>query len=150
MEEKNNEEIKKVDKVEKKEIKKKKIILKNTKGEDVPQQDYFFSKEGKETAHENFNSKMQCGMPVNREELIEVFNKIFKPELNFLFYKVQDKELYTVIVPLKHSRLIGEFNDSPEGAFEVHAMSFISEGSTTTENMKAKLTKVASTIKIVD
>ena len=79
---------------------KNKIILKNTRGEDVRQQDYFYSKEGKETAHSNFNSKNMCGLPVDREELLTVFDKIFKPEDNFLFYKTQDKEVFLIIVPL--------------------------------------------------
>lgn len=134
--------------VKKEKVIKKKIILKNTKGEDMDQKDYFYSKKGEETAHPNFNTKNQCGMPVDREDLIEVFDKVFKPSDNFLFYKVQDKELYVVIVPLKYTKIIGEFNDSAEGSFEAHAMSFISEGSTNIENMKAKLIKVASTIKI--
>ena len=127
---------------------KKNIVLKNTRGEEMKEQDYFFSKEGKDTAHKDFNKI--CGMPVEREELVELFDKIFNPEDNFLFYKAQDKEVYIIIVPLKYSNIIGEFNDSQEGEFQKHAMSFISEGSTNVDNMKTKLLKVKSTIKIVD
>jgi len=133
---------------EKKVVKKeKKIILKNTRDEDVSQKDYFYSKDGKDTAHEKFN--LMCGLPVDREELLTVFDKIFKPEDNFLFYKVKDKEVYIVIVPLKYASTVGDSNESMEGDFQKHAISFIAEGSVSVDSMKMKLQKVANTIKIV-
>jgi len=131
---------------------KKKIVLKNTLGEDVKQEDYFFPGEIKkpgeekgkfttETAPVYFNKTF--GFPVDREDLIEVFHQVFKPEKGYLFYKARDKELYLIIVPLKYARTIGKANESQPGDFQKHALSFINEGSVNSDSLRMKLTKVA-------
>ncbi len=137
------------DKKKKEEEKKKKIkiVLKNTLGDDVNQTDYFFSLDEKDTAPSYFHEV--CGYPVDREELITVFNKVFKPKDGILFYKAKDKEVYLVIVPLKHSSVVGFSHNSIEGDFQKHAISFITEGSVNLDTLRNKLTRVASTIKIV-
>lgn len=123
--------------------KKNQIILKNTLGEDMDQSDYFFSKEaGKKTAPVYFNKI--SGYPVDREDLIEVFNRVFKPSQNFLFYKMRDRELYQIIVPLKHATTISRFNESEDGDFQRHAISFIGEGSVNLDALEQKLLKVAN------
>ena len=124
----------------------KSIILKNTRGENVFQANYFYSKEGKDAAPPFFNK--MCGSPVTREDLLDVFHKVFKPEDNFLFYKLDDRELYIVIVPLKYAESIGPEKDSIDGDFQKHALSFIAEGSASPELMRAKLLRVRNTIKI--
>ncbi len=127
---------------------KKKITLKNTLGEEVPQKDYFYSTKGKDTAPSYFHDV--CGQPVEREDMITVFNKIFKPKDGILFYKAMDKEVYIIIVPLKHSSVVGFEHNSIDGEFQKHAISFVSEGSVNLDTLKSKLTRVASTIKIAE
>lgn len=127
--------------------KKVKVILKNTLGEEVPQSDYFFSSDGKNSAPAYFPDV--CGYPVDREEMLSVFNKIFKPKDGILFYKTKDKEVYIVIVPLKYSSAVGASHNSIEGDFQKHAISFIQEGSVNLDTLRNKLIRVASTIKIV-
>ena len=83
-----------------------------------------------------------CGKPVDREDLLEVFNKIFRPEDNVLFYKSIDKEVYLIIVPIKYSTTIGEFNNSSEGDFQKHAISFLTEGSVNIDTLKMKLRRI--------
>lgn len=130
------------------EIKKKvKIILRNTLGEEVPQSDYFFSESGKDTAPSFFTESY--GLPVDREDLLGVFNKVFKPKDGMLFYKSKDKEVYLVIVPLKHSSTVGLSHNSVDGEFQKHSLSFLSEGSVNLDTLRNKLIRVASTIRIV-
>jgi hypothetical protein len=128
--------------VEKK--KEKKIVLKNVKGEDMDEADYFFG--GK--ALPTFNDV--CGTPVEREELIEVFNKIFNVKDDILFYKTSDKEVYLVIVPIKNSTVIDESNESMPGDFQKHAISFIQEGSVNLETLKMKLRRIIPFLKFAD
>ncbi len=128
--------------------KKVKIVLKNTLGEEVPQSEYFFSTDGEDTAPSYFPDV--CGYPVDREELLTVFNKVFKPKDGILFYKAKDKEVYLIIVPLKHSSVVGASHNSVDGDFQKHAISFITEGSVNTDTLRMKLTRVASTIKIAE
>ena len=137
------------DKQKKEDEKKKKIkiVIKNTLGEDVPQSDYFYSADGSDTAPLYFHDV--CGYPVDREELLAVFNKVFKPKDGILFYKSKDKEVYLVIVPIKHSSIVGPAHNSVIGDFQKHAISFISEGSVNIDTLRTRLTKVASTIRIV-
>lgn len=125
-----------------------KIVLKNTLGEDVPQSDYFYSPDGSDAAPHFFHEV--CGYPVDREELLAVFNKVFKPKDGILFYKTKDKEVYLVIVPIKHSSIVGHEHNSVTGDFQKHALSFISEGSVNVDTLRSKLTRVASTIKIAE
>lgn len=147
-EEETNRNIKEVEEKQKEDAKKKKkIVLKNTSGEEVNNKDYFFSSKGLDTAPSYFYEV--CGYPVDREEMLVVFNRIFKPKDGILFYKTKDKEVYIIIVPLKHSSIVGSQHNSVEGEFQKHAISFISEGSVNLDTLKAKLTKVASTIRIV-
>jgi len=136
------EQIKKED--EKK--KKNKIVLKNTAGDEMDNLDYFYSTTGKDTAPAFFTGV--CGKPVDREELITVFNKIFKLKDGILFYKAGDKEVYIIIVPLKHASTVGASHNSVDGEFQKHAISFITEGSVNLDTLRNKLTRVASTIKI--
>lgn len=122
------------------------IILKNTLGEEVSPSDYFYSKSGNGIAPLFFTESY--GLPVEREELVAVFNKIFNPKHGVLFYKARDKEVYIIIVPLKHSSTVGLANDSVDGEFQKHAISFISEGSVNLDTLRNKLTRVAGNIRI--
>ena len=122
----------------------KKITLKNSKGKEVPEEDYFFG--GK--APTSFEGT--CGNPVDREDLLDVFNKIFKPEDNILFYKQKDKEVYLIIVPLKYSAVVGESNNSIEGDFQKHAISFLNEGSVNLDTLKLKLKRIVPFVKFSD
>lgn len=128
--------------------KKNMVILKNVFGDAIDEGEYFFSNTtpGKGKAPSYFNKS--CGFPVDRDDMLIIFNRIFKPERNFLFYKVRDKEVYLVIVPLKYASTIGGANESMDGDFQKHAISFISEGSVNLESLRMKLERVASTIRI--
>ncbi len=134
---------------EKEDAKKKRInvVLKNTLGEEVLSSDYFFSKDGEDTIPSFFSDSY--GYPVDREDMLGVFNKIFKPKDGMLFYKAKDKEVYVVIVPLKHSSTVGLSHNSIDGEFQKHALSFVTEGSVNLDTLRNKLIRVASTIKIV-
>jgi len=121
-----------------------KVVLKNTAGEDVKVGDYFFN--GKPPVAFN----QSCGLPVNREDLLDIFNKIFDPKYDFLFYKNIDKELYIVIIPLKHSISVGAQNDSIDGDFQKHALSFLSEGSVNPDTMRMKLRRILPFAKFGD
>lgn len=128
------------------------VVFKNVFGDEIDQADYFYGKD-KETGKEgngkapvSFNK--MCGLPVDREEMIVVFNRIFKPHHNFLFYKVRDKEVYLIIVPLKFAHTIGGANESVNGDFQKHAISFIQEGSVNLDSLKSKLERVKSTIRM--
>lgn len=135
------------------EKKKNKIILKNVFGEDVSEDDYFYKTKdtnGKTIGGAPSYFNKVCGLPVDREELITVFNKIFDPKHGFLFYKTRDTEIYIIVVPLKHSDSVGVSNDSQPSDFQKHAISFINEGSVNLDSLRLKLTKVASTIRIKD
>lgn len=129
------------------------VVLKNVFGEDMDPEEYFFrtanSKGEIVGGVPSFFNKI-CGFPVDREDMIIEFNRIFKPSRNFLFYKVRDKEVYLVIVPLKYASTIGGPNESLPQDFQKHAISFIGEGSVNTESLKLKLQRVASTIKIAE
>lgn len=127
------------------EAKKAKIILKDVDGEDVDQKDYFFHNEKTgetDTAPVYFNKV--CGYPVDREDLIEVFNSVFPKNKGFLFNKLRDKELYLIIVPIKYATTISKNNESLPGDFQKHALSFIGEGSVNIDSLKLKLAKVAN------
>lgn len=127
---------------------KKKIILRNTLGEEVDPKDYFYSSKGKDTAPSWIIDVI--GKPVDREDMLTVFNKIFKVKDGILFYKQDDKEVYVIMVPLKHSSVVGQDHNSVDGEFQKHAISFVSEGSVNLDMLKTKLTRVASTIKIAE
>jgi|GEM_PF-2402483 len=131
-----------------------KLILKDVDGDDVDQADYFYPRkadekiDGKEfkktseTAPAWFNRT--CGYPVEREELLEVFNQQFSKKKGFLFYKQRDSEVYLVIVPLKYATTISGSNESQPGDYQRHAMSFISEGSVNIDSLKMKLKRIAN------
>lgn len=123
---------------------KKTLVLKNVLGEEVEEKDYFFG--GKAPKY----FEKVCGMPVEREDMIEVFNKIFNPKDNILFYKVFNKEVYLIIVPLKYSSSVGVENESLEGDFQKHAISFIGEGSVNLETLKEKLKKIVQFVEYKD
>jgi hypothetical protein len=120
------------------------VILINTSGREVPQEDYFF----KGTAPSGFIGT--CGKPVDREDLLSVFDKVFKPSDNFLFYKALDKEVYIIIPPIKYSTTIGEENNSLEGDFQKHAISFINEGSVNLDTLRMKLDRILKFCKFGD
>lgn len=140
------------------EAKKSTVILKDVDGDDVDQEEYFFTRTEKEVIFEKtpqektllpttqtapiaFNKMI--GMPVDREELISVFLQFFPRSKGFLFYKARDKEVYIIIVPLKYAKTINKANESRPGDFQRHALSFISEGSVNVESLKLKLERVA-------
>lgn len=130
-------------------IKKTSIILKDTEGNDVDQGDYFFPDEKKgitDTAPVYFNRV--CGYPVDREDLLEVFNNIFKTRKGFLFYKLRDKEIYLIIVPRKYAKMVGKQTESQPGDFQKHALSFVNEGSVNTDTLKMKLNKISNHVDI--
>lgn len=126
------------------EKKKSNIVLKDTDGNDVDQKDYFFpdiEKKITDTAPTYFNHV--CGNPVDREDLLEVFNSIFRKDKKFLFYRMRDKEVYLIIIPLKYATTISKSNESIPGDFQKHALSFITEGSVNLDSLKAKLVRIA-------
>lgn len=123
---------------------KKVVIIKNVSGKEMDAEDYFFN--GK--APSTFNDV--CGLPVEREDLVSVFNKVFNVKDNYLFYKTIDKEVYIIIVPLKNSTTVGAHNDSIDGDFQKHAISFISEGSVNPDTLKLKLKRILAFTKSVD
>lgn len=125
-------------------------ILKNTSGKEVPECEYFFSEKGLSEGKAPSGFSQTCGKPVDREDLLGVFNKIFKPEDNILFYKQSDKEVYIVIVPLKYSPSVGQSNGSLEGDFQKHAISFLNEGSVNLDTLKMKLKRIVPFIKYTD
>lgn len=116
------------------------IVLRNTDLVDMEQKDYFARdrKTGEvETAPAAFNKI--CGYPVEREELVAIFDSIFPKDRDFLFYKCYDKEVYLVIVPLKYAVTVQEHTEPDAGAFQRHALSFIGEGSVNPESLRSKL-----------
>lgn len=134
------------------------LVLKDVDGDDVDQSEYFFPREvrevqkdavGKEiilepteeTAPIYFNKS--CGYPVDREELIEEFVRNFPRKKGFLFYKLRDKEVYLVIVPLAYATRISRANESRPGDFQRHALSFIQEGSVNVDSLRLKLQRIA-------
>lgn len=133
------------------------VILKDVDGDDVDQSEYFWPRTEKEkigtppnertltesdqTAPVYFNKV--CGLPVDRDELIEVFLQYFPRSKGFLFYKRRDQEVYLVIVPLKYATTISRANESRPGDFQRHALSFIAEGSVNVESLKLKLARIA-------
>lgn len=132
---------------------KSKVLLKNIFLEDVDQKDYFMGgkdKDGKMIyAHPWFNDV--CGLPVDREDMIEVFKKVFGgAAADLLFYKVKNQEVYIVIVPLSKSTVVGPHEDSMQGDFQKHAISFISDGSVNLDTLKLKLRKIAQFLKRAD
>ena len=134
----------------KKSVDSKKTILKNTSGKEVAEGDYFYSEKGPGEGKAPSGFAMTCGKPVDREDLVEVFNRIFKPEDNILFYKQPDKEVYLVIVPMKYSASVGGHNGSMEGDFQKHAISFLSEGSVNLDTLKMKLKRIVPFVKYSD
>jgi hypothetical protein len=119
-------------------------ILKNVAGDEVPEEDYFFN--GKIPP----GFAATCGKPVDREDLITVFNKIFKPTDNILFYKAFDKEVYIVIIPIKYSTTVGEDHSSVDGDFQKHAISFLTEGSVNMDTLTLKLKRIIPFVKYSD
>ena len=116
----------------------------NTSGKEVKKEDYFFGG----IMLPSFEKT--CGNPVDREDLLDVFNKVFKPEDNILFYRQADKEVYIVIIPIKYSTAIGENNNSIVGDFQKHALSFLNEGSVNLESLRGKLERIQTFVKYND
>lgn len=128
----------------KSEEKRPKVSVFNTSGKEVPTTDYFY----KGIVPAGFEGT--CGKPVERGDLLDVFNKVFKPEDNILFYKQVDKEVYLIIIPLKYSVSVGEAEDSLDGDFQKHAISFLNEGSVNTDTLRQKLERITSFVKYRD
>ncbi len=118
-----------------------KPILKNTRGQDVPVEDYFFAKDGEQAIAPSFFNKA-IGYPVDREDLVQLFDKVFKPEDNFVLLKDGYKEVYNILVPLKYSD-IGSKEDSILGDYQVHGVSFIMDGSVNYDKFATALLQVA-------
>jgi len=137
----------------KKKSEKNALVLRDVDGDDVDQAEYFFARTEEEvidkithkvstrTAPTYFNAI--CGLPVEREELLEAFKLHFPTRKGFLFYKLRDKEVYLVIVPLKYATTISKSNESRPGDFQRHALSFIGEGSVNVDSLKIKLNRIA-------
>ena len=125
-------------------VAKNQVEIYNLFGKEMKKADYFY----KGVVPTGFRGT--CGKPVDREELIEVFHKVFKPNDNVLFYKQTDKEVYLVIIPIKYSTEIGDFNDSLNGDFQKHAISFLSEGSVNIDTMRQKLERINKFVKYSD
>lgn len=139
------------------EARKNDVILQDVDGDDVDQSEYFWPRSEKEKTGTSPNEKTleptdqtapvsfnrTCGMPVDRDELIEVFLQYFPRSKGFLFYKARDKEVYLVIVPLKYATTISRANESRPGDFQRHALSFIVEGSVNVDSLKLKLARIA-------
>ena len=123
-------------KVEEPKIIKEEIPIMNVFGRKMEVNKYFY----KGIVPSGF--KGTCGNPVDRDDLIDIFHKVFDPKDNILFYRQSDKEVYIVIIPIKLSNLIGESNDSIEGDFQKHAISFLSEGSVNIDTMRQKLDRI--------
>lgn len=123
---------------------KKTVTIITSTGREVPQEDYFY-KGILAPGFENI-----CGKPVDREDLLSVFNKVFRPSDNFLFYKVLDKEVYIIIPPLKYSPTVGEAQNSLDGDFQKHAISFLNEGSVNLDTLKMKLERILKFCKFDD
>ncbi len=136
---------------------KNKVILQDIDGDDVDQADYFWPRLEKEKVGTPPNEKVleptdqtapiyfnkTCGMPVDRDELKEIFLQYFPRSKGFLFYKMRDKEVYLIIVPLKYATTISRANESRPGDFQRHALSFIAEGSVNVDSLKLKLQRIA-------
>jgi len=120
------------------------VKLFNVLGKEVPKDEYFY----KGVVPAGFFGT--CGKPVDREDLINEFNKVFKLEDNILFYKQNDKEVYLIIIPIKYSTDIGDFNDSLEGDFQKHAISFLNEGSVNPDTLRIKLERINNFVKYSD
>ena len=67
-----------------------------------------------------------------------------------MFYKQADKEVYLVIIPIKNATTIGDFNNSFEGDFQKHAISFLNEGSVNLDTLRQKLEKINKFVKYTD
>ncbi len=111
-------------------------ILRTVGGKTVPEEDYFY----KGIIPSGFVGS--CGESVDREDLITIFHKVFKEKDDILFYKQLDKEVYIVIIPIKYATTIGDFNDSIDGDFQKHAISFLNEGSVNLDTLRIKLERI--------
>lgn len=125
-------------------IEKPTVTIKNTSGKEVPLTDYFY----KGIVPSGF--ERTCGKPVDREDLLSVFNKVFKTFDNILFYKQEDKEVYLIIIPLKYSDSVGLAHDSIDGDFQKHALSFLNEGSVNLDTLRQKLEVIKKFVKYTD
>lgn len=131
------------------------LTLKDSYGNELDVADYFFS-DGSEAESTRLAATADAtlapvyfnkvvGLPVQDEELIEIFEKVFSPDDGFLFYKCNRKEVYVIIVPLKFSK-INEEKDALSGDYQKHTISFIAEGSVNLEQLKVKLQRIAGMV----
>lgn len=135
--------------------KKSKLILRNIDGEDVDEKDYFITGQVenpvtklKETITAPASFNQICGMPVDREDVLEVFRKVFGESASeFLFYKKNYSEIYIIIIPLRRATVVGAAEDNLPGDFQKHAISFIGEGSVNLDTLKLKLRKILTFLK---
>lgn len=124
-----------------------KQVLKNTKGEDVPDADYFFKGENKEVYAPNYFNQL-VGYPVDPEfeEVISIFDSIFKPEDNFLLLKKRGQEVYSVVVPVAFATELMEENDPRAGEAQIHTISFTADGGFNTDKFRTFLQRVVALI----
>ncbi len=120
--------------------------LKNINGEEVDVKDYFYANGEEESIAPNFFNKA-LGYPITyeeegREDMIETFSTYFRPGDNFILLKQREKEVYSVLVPLKFAKDIGVHEDSILGDFQIHSMSFVQEGGFNLESFKSKLSLI--------
>jgi len=119
--------------------------FKDNDGEDADPSLYFFSPEGEETVCPPYFNNM-CGKPVDREDLLEEFFKVFDKDDGYLLYKLEDREVYVVIVPI-HLSVVNREEDALPGDFQKHSMSFILEGSVNPTLFKNKLKLIRKSIR---
>ena len=112
----------------------------------VPFGNYTYTAHGAEAVEPAPHVIKKMGTPVEEDDLLDTFHKVFAAKHEFLFYKEGRKEVYTVIVPLTHVTELGAEEDSVTGECQVHAMSFIMEGSIDADTLTSKLKRIAKNL----
>lgn len=125
------------------------FVFKDNEGNTADPSDYFFPFIGEDGSNETvcppyFND--MCGSPVDREDLLEIFWSIFDKKDGYLLYKMVDREVYVVIVPI-HLSVVNVEEGAMPGDFQKHAMSFILEGSVNPTLFKSKLKQIRKSIR---
>jgi hypothetical protein len=58
--------------------------------------------------------------------------------------------VYLVIIPLKHATAVGADQESLDGEFQKHSISFLQEGSVNPDTLRMKLARVMRFVKLGD